>query len=85
VRSTIGDTHTNRCFKQIADELFKMVLDEEDAAVRRGMDTALDHTINNHRMSMLRNVGEMLREVGGQFVADFDKRLWMGQIGFNDE
>ena len=77
-------THTRRCFDQIADELFKMVLDEEDAAMRQGMDTTLDYTINTHRMSMLRAAAVMLGEIGDEFLTDFMPELWMGKVGFDD-
>ena len=77
-------THTTRCFNRIADELFKMVLDEEDAAMRQGMDTTLDYTINTHRMSMLRAAAVMLGEIGDEFLTDFMPELWMGKVGFDD-
>lgn len=77
--------HTTRCFDRIADELFKMVMDEEDAALRQGMDTTLDHTINWNRMRVLKAVGEMLREVGAESLIDFDKDDWMCKIGLYDE
>ena len=77
-------THTKRCFEQIADELFKMVMEEEDAALRQGMDTPLDYTINKHRMSMLQGVGWMLRDVADEFLNDFDREGWMGTVGFDD-
>ena len=77
-------THTSRCFDQIADDLFKMVLDEEDAAMRQGMDTTLDYTINTHRMSMLRAAAVMLGEIGDEFLTDFMPELWMGKVGFDD-
>ena len=77
-------THTRRCFDQIADDLFKMVLDEEDAAMRQGMDTTLDYTINTHRMSMLRAAAVMLGEIGDEFLTDFMPELWMGKVGVDD-
>ena len=77
-------THTTRCFNRIADELFKMVWDEEDAAARQGMDTTLDYTINTHRMSMLRAVAVILGEIGDEFLNDFMPELWMGKVGFDD-
>ena len=77
-------THTKRCFDQIADELFKMVMEEEDAALRQGMDTTLDYTINKHRMSMLQGVGWMLRDVADEFLNDFDREGWMNKVGFDD-
>ena len=77
-------THTRRCFDQIADDLFKMVLDEEDAALRQGMDTTLDYTINKHRMRMLEAEGWMLRDVADAFLNDFDRERWMNKVGFDD-
>ena len=77
-------THVKRCFDRIADELFKMVMEEEDAALRQGMDTTLDYTINKHRMRMLEAVGWMLRDVADEFLNDFDKERWMGKVGFDD-
>jgi hypothetical protein len=85
MRAMMSDsTHVKRCFDRIADELFKMVMDEEDAALRQGMDTTLDYTINTHRMSMLRAVTVVLGEVAEDSLTDFDKERWMGMVGFDD-
>jgi len=77
--------HTTRCFDRISDELFKMVVDEEDSALRQGMDTTLDHTINWHRMRVLGAVAAMLQEVGVECLTDFDKDGWMCKVGLYDE
>ena len=75
-------THTRRCFEEIRDDLFKIVLREEDAAARAGMDTPMDYTINSHRMGVLENVAGMLRLVGEAFVPDFDGDRFMRDVGF---
>jgi len=77
--------HTTRCFDRIADELFKMVMDEEDAALRQGMDTTLDHTINWNRMRVLKSVCVRLGEIGDEFLNNFDMEDWMCKIGLYDE
>ncbi len=75
-------THTRRCFEEIRDDLFKIVLREEDAAARAGMDTPMDYTVNTHRMRVLENVAGMLSEVGKVFVPDFDGDRFMRDVGF---
>jgi hypothetical protein len=74
-------THTRRCFEQIRDDLFRMVLCEEDAASQNDY-IPLDHTINTHRMRVLENVAGMLSEVGKVFVPDFDGDRFMTDVGF---
>ena len=74
-------THTRRCFEEIRDDLFRMVLCEEDAASQNDY-IPLDHTINTHRMRVLENVAGMLRLVGEAFVPDFDGDRFMSGAGF---
>jgi hypothetical protein len=62
-----------------------MVMDEEDAALRQGMDTTLDHTINWNRMRVLKSVCVRLGEIGDEFLNNFDMEDWMCKIGLYDE
>jgi hypothetical protein len=83
--SEILHQYVERCFDRMADRLFKMVADEEDMALRRGMDSTLDYTINWHRMRMMRHVGAEIGEVGVEFIPDFDREEWITKAGLRDE
>ena len=55
---------TRKHMVRFADEFFRLHWDECEAAARKGMDTPLDVTINEHRMEMLRKSVRIVAQFG---------------------
>ncbi len=75
---------TRKHMVRFADEFFRLHWDECEAAARKGMDTPLDVTINEHRMEMLRKSVRIVARVIGEDNPRFDEQRFLVAAGVEE-
>ena len=75
---------TRKHMVRLADDYFRLHWEECEAAARKGMDTPLDVTINQHRMEMFRLCVQIVARVIGEDNPRFDEQRFLVAAGLEE-
>ena len=75
---------TRKHMVRLADDYFRLHWEECEAAARKGMDTPLDVTINEHRMAVLRESVRIVAKVIGEDNPRFDEQRFLVAAGLEE-
>ena len=75
---------TRKHMVRLADDYFRLHWEECEAAARKGMDTPLDVTINEHRMEMFQLCVQIVARVIGEDNPRFDEQRFLVAAGLEE-